>query len=230
MNTAQPRVNRDEIRQAVEQAGLALRGALRLEPEEQTGPLAGMRQIVLVGLIGRTGWDSFARSPEAGDGRPDPLDRWSERCLGELARHLGAQALFPFGGPPYWPFQRWAQRAEPLAPSPLGLLIHPDYGLWHSYRGALAFAEAIDWPPAAQAPSPCASCADQPCLTACPVSAFGPAGYDVAACAGWLRSPAGQTCMDQGCQARLACPVGRPFAHRPDQARFGMRAFLAARD
>ena len=24
--------------------------------------------------------------------------------------------------------------------SPLGLLIHPDYGLWHGYRGALLFA------------------------------------------------------------------------------------------
>ena len=41
-------------------------------------------------------------------------------------------ALFPFGGPPHFPFQQWARRAEPVHPSPIGLLIHPIYGLWHS--------------------------------------------------------------------------------------------------
>ena len=53
---------------------------------------------------------------------------------------------------------RWAQRAEPLHPSPLGVLIHPVHGLWHAYRGALAFAEPIELPPRADLPSPCASC------------------------------------------------------------------------
>ena len=37
-------------------------------------------------------------------------------------------------------------RAEAVAPSPLGILIHPDYGLWHAYRGALAFAERLALP------------------------------------------------------------------------------------
>ena len=51
---------------------------------------------------------------------------------------VGAAPIYPFGGPPYWPFQRWAQRAEAVFPSPLGILIHPEYGLWHAYRAALA--------------------------------------------------------------------------------------------
>ena len=72
-----------------------------------------------------------------------------------LARDLGALALFPFGGPPFWPFQQWARRSEPVHPSPIGLLIHPRYGLWHSYRGALGFREALDVPELAAAPSPC---------------------------------------------------------------------------
>ena len=28
-------------------------------------------------------------------------------------------------------------RAEGLKPSPLGVLVHPDFGLWHGYRGAI---------------------------------------------------------------------------------------------
>src|SRR5262249_42217658 len=80
-------------------------------------------------------------SAERAAGGADPLDRWSRRVVGGLAAELGAAALYPFGGPPWLPFQRWAKKAEPLHSSPLSVLIHPDWGLWHSYRGALVFAE-----------------------------------------------------------------------------------------
>lgn len=220
----------DTISAAIADSGLIARGFVSLSLEERAGPLADRASLVLIGLVGRHGWGAFGKSTEARDGLPDPLDRWSRRVIDELAIQLGAIALYPFGGPPFWPFQRWAQRAEPLHPSPLGLLIHPEYGLWHSYRGALAFAEKSALPPVAAAPSPCDSCAERPCLNACPVSAFGESGYDVQACSDHLRTEPGRTCMTGGCLARAACPVGRDFAHRPDQASFGMKAFLAARD
>ena len=211
---------------AVAQTGLVPRGAFRLDESERTGALAGLRTIVLAGMAGRDGWSAFAASPEARDGRDDPLDRWSRRLIGRLAREFGAKALFPFGGPPFWPFQQWARRAEPVHPSPIGLLIHPRYGLWHSYRGALGLAEALAVGEPEASPSPCESCAGRWCLKACPVGAFSADGYDVAACAGHLRSAAGADCMEAGCLARRACPVGADQAYGPDQARFLMRAFL----
>ena len=218
------------IEQAITAAGFAARGIVRLAGDERVGPLHGMRSLALIGFAGRRGWDSFTRSPEAGDGLPDPLDRWSRREIDRLAARLGAVAIYPFGGAPFWPFQRWGQRAELLYPSPLGLLIHPEHGLWHSYRGALAFAQEFALPEHGDAPSPCDSCRNRPCLSACPVDAFGASGYDVGGCADWLRTAGGTTCMERGCKARLACPIGRESAHRPDQAAFGMKAFLAARD
>jgi hypothetical protein len=128
------------------------------------------------------------------------------------------------------PFQRWAQRAEPVAPSPLGLLIHPRYGLWHSYRGALAFAQAFDVAAPKRAPSPCESCDGRPCLSACPVGAFTGDGYAVGDCASWVGSVAGRPCAETGCLARHACPVGRDYAYGPEQASFYMRAFVTARE
>ena len=100
--------------------------------------------------------------------------------LDDVARRFDATALYPSDGPPYLPFQRWAMKAEPVRSSPLGILIHPDYGLWHGYRGALAFAGALPLPPRDERASPCDDCADRPCLSTCPVAAFGEAGYDVA--------------------------------------------------
>jgi hypothetical protein len=211
---------------AIERAGLVPRGAFKLEDGERVGELADMRTIVLAGMVGREGWNAFAASPEASDGLADPLDRWSRRLIESLARELGGRALFPFGGPPFLPFRRWAQRAEPVHSSPIGLLIHPYYGLWHAYRGAIGFPEELAVPESAPVPSPCETCSGRWCLKACPVGAFSNTGYDVATCACHLRSAAGEDCMDFGCRARRACPVGADHAYGPEQANFLMRAFL----
>jgi len=219
----------ETVATAVEAHGLAAHGAFDLGDEERRGALAGAATIVLLGLDGRRGWAAFSASPEALDGGADPLDRWSRRVVDGLATALDARALHPFGGPPHWPFQRWAMRAEPLHVSPLGLLIHPSEGLWRGYRGALAFTERLAFPPRAAAPSPCETCDARACLSACPVGAFTGAGYDVAACVAQLESPAGRSCMEGGCMARRACPVGADRAYAPAQAGFHMRAFLSAR-
>ena len=210
-------------------AGLTFRGAFHATEADDPPTLPDGRRavtIVLMGFAGPGDWPGFAGSPEAADGLPNALDRWSWRVITTLAEAAGAIALFPFGGPPWLPFLRWAQRAEPVRPSPLGLLIHPDWGLWHAYRGALAFAETLDLPPPDTRPSPCETCADKPCLSGCPVGAFGPDGYDVPKCKTHIASPAGADCMALGCRARRACPVGRPYD--PEEASFHMRAFLGA--
>jgi hypothetical protein len=214
---------------AIERAGLVPRGAFLLADGERSGALADIRTVALVGMAGRSGWDAFAASPEAGDGIDHPLDRFSRRVISMLADDLGAQAFFPFGGPPYWPFQQWARRAEPVHPSPIGILIHPAYGLWHSYRGALGFTQAFEVPALEASSSPCDSCRERWCLKACPVGAFTIEGYDVGACAMHLRRAEGADCMTGGCLARRACPVGAEHAHGTEQARFTMRAFLRAR-
>jgi epoxyqueuosine reductase QueG len=116
--------------------------------------------------------------------------------------------------------------AEPCHRSPLGLLVHPRYGLWHGYRGALLFATRLDLPQRVSAGSPCAACAGRPCLAACPARAFTAAGYDVAACARQLAGTPEPACMGIGCLARHACPVGSEHRYAPAQARFHMQSFL----
>ncbi|WP_420962813.1 hypothetical protein [Brucella sp. IR073] len=184
---------------------------------------------VLVGHAGSSIWPHFSRwHANEGWGRADPLDDWSKQVLGEAARRLGARAVFP-SDKPWLPFQQWAKRAEGLKPSPLGLLIHPAYGLWHAYRGALLFDGAIDFPARGESEHPCDQCMAKPCLAACPVEAFDGAGYAVERCRDYLVTEAGKTCRDGGCLARLACPVGREYAYTPAQQQFHMAAFVGTR-
>jgi hypothetical protein len=210
----------EALEQALAPHGLILRGGFH--PTAGDGAPPGAGTLLLVGNAGPALWQAFARTRPDG---PDPLDRWIAAAVAPLADRFGARAFFPSDGPPYWPFQRWALRAEPVRPSPIGMLIHLRYGLWHAYRAALTFSEAIALPPGEDAPDLCGACADKPCLATCPVGAFGESGYDVEACLGHLRTAAGAACTTAGCLARRACPVGREAAHAPAQAGFHMQAF-----
>ena len=207
----------------VDELGLALRGGFHPAPGDGVPALpdgARAATLVMVGSIGGRFWEHLRAAPEASG--PHPIDRWTARVLAGLADAV----LFPFGGPPHHPFQRWAVRADPeLAPSPLGILIHPEYGLWHALRAALLFRDRIELPAARSRPSPCTACAGKPCLTTCPVGAFTDRGYDVTACRTYLATLSGQPCMIQGCQARLACPVGSAYRYKGAQAQHHMRAF-----
>jgi hypothetical protein len=216
----------DELAAELAAAGLLLRGGFRATPDDRLPEGAGT--VLMVGNAGPALWRVFPQAPEANDGQPNGLDRWTRRVMTELARRHGARAILPFDGPPYAPFQRWAQRAEPVAPSPIGILIHPDYGLWHAYRGALVFAGALELPAPDDRPRPCDRCPDQPCLTTCPVGAFTGEGYAVGVCADHIAEPEGRDCVAGGCLARRACPVGAAYRYAPEQAAWHMRAFLGA--
>jgi len=186
-------------------------------------------RLVLIGNAGPDMWRYFCA--ERRD-EPNPLDAWTRRSLDRAARTLAddigpVAVIYPFDGPPYPPFQRWAVTTGAAFPSPIGPLIHPVYGLWHAYRGAYRLAEAIDVPPPSET-SPCDACADRPCLSACPVDAFVGGHYDVPACVAHIDRVAGADCLDQGCRARRACPVGRAYIQEPAQARFHMDHFRAA--
>lgn len=180
-------------------------------------------------LIGTVGGDGFAAFEQARRDEPDPMDRWSKRVVDPIAAQLGARAAYP-SDKPYLPFQRWAQRAEDVHASPLGLLIHPVHGLWHAYRAALLFAGAVSGLPVRKGvASPCATCEAKPCLGACPAGAFTGTSYKIEACAAHLRADSDPRCRSLGCRARDACPAGRASRYDDAQIRFHMRAFAKAR-
>jgi len=205
---------------------------IRSESFEVLGWLDRSAEIYFGGtslvLIGNAGPAMFERFASERDPASDLMDQWTQAVLTPLADELGAQVQFPFDIP-HPPFLTWARAAHAGHTSPLGMNIHPRFGLWHAYRAAFIFDFAVDLPAMHDSNSPCDTCVDKPCLTACPVGAFSPAGYDVPACAAHLAAPEGKPCRTGGCMARVACPVGHEYFYSPAQTRFHMVAFMKAR-
>jgi hypothetical protein len=187
------------------------------------------RALVLVGHAGSSFWPHFAQWRGGQDaGLPHPLDAWSKTVIGAAARRLGLAAAYP-SDKPWLPFQAWVRRAQGLRQSPLGLLIHPRYGLWQAFRAAVLFDHVPqDLPAPLVEPHACDDCPARPCLSACPVGAFDGHDYDVAACRAHVARPEGADCLSGGCLARRACPVGRDYTYVPDQQAFHMAAFSRA--
>ena len=212
----------EALHAAIAASGFTLLGAFSPQPGDG---LADTVRTVL--LLGNAGPGMFRRFLVERSGCSETLDDWTRRRIDALARGLDVRAVYPFDRP-YPPIQAWARRAGAGFASPLGLNIHPQYGLWHAFRAALLFDRGV--PVDAQEPAshPCESCSERPCLRACPVSAFDGASYDTGRCADWISDEAGQDCMQSGCGARRACPVGRAYLYEPVQAHFHMRAFRDA--
>lgn len=211
----------DDLAKAAAREQLALLGAVH--PKAQDLAPEGCKTLVLLGAAEPGFWPHFTKTPEWRDGRPDPMDRWSTRVISRLAGDVGATALFPFGGPPYQPFFRWALASGHAWQSPVSLLVHATAGLMVSYRGALAFGTQLDLP--ALPAQPCLTCPDKPCLTACPSGALTEAGYDVPKCHAFLDTTAGAAQLQQGCHVRRACPVSQSYGRMEAQSAYHMSMF-----
>ena len=203
----------ETLNQEARKHALTVVAALHPEPNQT---------IVLLGPAEPDFWKYFSDSLEYKDGQPDPIDRWSERVVSALANQFSTRAVFPFGGPPYHPFIDWALRSHSVWKSPVQLLVHNTSGLFVSFRGALIFDERLELPAPEQ--SPCETCAEKPCLSACPAAALTSDGYDVSRCHEYLDTAAGAECLNNGCLVRRACPIGQN-KRLPSQSAFHMRAF-----
>jgi ferredoxin len=217
-----------ELSAVLAENGLILRGGFNFDAgEDAPDGLSGARAqaVVLVGQAGASTWPYFSRWHESQpEDLADPLDTWSRQVTGAAAEKFAARAVGP-NDKPYLPFQQWAMRAERLKPSPLGILMHPRYGLWHAFRGALLFENEISFPAAETPVHPCDACVDKPCLKSCPVDAYSPDGFAYRACLAHVRGSRGDSCRVGGCLDRNACPHGVHYRYPQDMQAFHMKAF-----
>ena len=216
----------DDIAEQLEPSGLTVLGVVNFDAGEGPAVEGGYsaRSVLLIGNAGGSMWPRFSAWLAQHEDCDEPLDTWSRQVIAPVATRQGGTAFYP-SDPPYQPFQQWAMKAIGLKPSPLGILMHPEFGLWFGFRGAIAFKDKAEGPAPKRNAHPCDSCPDKPCMTVCPVGAVTESGFSVTKCHQYLGDVAGQAgCMRSGCLARNACPVGSRHRYPDSQIRFHMQA------
>ena len=210
-------IEEDAIDRDLSEIGLSSRGGFVIGEDEDLYS-QNWRSLVMIGNLGGRFWQYFDRRKY---GHYDnPLDSWTKDILTPIGNKYGGKLVYPFEGPPYYPFIVWAIRSEGLSNSPLGMLMHPQYGLWHAYRGALLLEEECIFKVRAEDIHPCDTCLEKPCLRACPVGAFKEGSeFDVKSCRDYMNSSLENDCMDNGCKARKACMIGVEYQFGRDQLR-----------
>lgn len=179
-----------------------------------TGPDDGWRQLILVGHGGRRLWDCVQA---AKIDSPHPIDDYTirtiEHCFAARLPEHRYRLIYPGEHHPVG-LQQLGRLAGWHQPSPFMVGVDGRWGSWFAYRAViLADTDFAPTPPEISA-SPCATCAEQPCLAACPADALRDGSLRLAKCVAFRQqpdSPCAYTCL-----ARLACPVGAE--HRYDEA------------
>ncbi|MEM7209070.1 MAG: hypothetical protein AAF434_14700 [Pseudomonadota bacterium] len=215
-------MNTDNLEQGIAflaQNGLNLWGVLDCAriPESarelfspEINPSAYSRLIVL----GNTGAQLWKFLQARGMDRSDPIDSASldlakRFCESYLPRGKHT-VVFPTDY--VVPLQRVGAILGWGEPSPLGIGIHPERGLWWAYRSAIMTSIDVPVTTVVDASSPCDQCKSRACENACPAGAVNvEASFNVDAC---FRSRAlkNSICRDR-CHARLACPVGNEYRY-----------------
>lgn len=180
--------------------------------------------IILIGHGGKALWSAL--SMKAGR-ETDPIDRHSR----EAAVRFAEQVLVPSQYQLIYPGQEPValQQMGALAgwhnPSPLGLGINPDWGLWYAYRAALLTDAPLPEIAEPQANSPCHHCEERSCLSACPAQALAVGEpIDMARC-GCYRLAPDSACADR-CLARIECPVAPEHRYTLEQIQYHYRLSL----
>ncbi|MDI9314351.1 MAG: hypothetical protein QM529_06745, partial [Hydrotalea sp.] len=201
------------------------------------------RGLALWGAVGRGYWPYFLQYHQrASRHATHPLDNWSQTALQKITRRRASvfhkprfhksKLAFPFSSRLHVVGHVGGQRrhAKPIAfqqlaqhpaigftPSPLGMLIHPRFGLWVGFRGAtidrtmpkkIRRGAARKITIGQHHATPCGECDSKPCIAACPAGAVTAMGFDYPACNNYLNNHPACDCLRHGCVARTACPIG----------------------
>lgn len=185
---------------------------------DSLGAPGNYRQLILIGNGGRALWSAIKRGAMVS---PDPIDDFSRRAAEQwlAAQAPGCRSEIVYPGERPVGLQSLGELAGWHFASPFMVGINARWGTWFAYRAVLLadtdFALTRPPPDASAARSPCASCADRPCVDACPGRAMSDRRFALQRCVAYRQAPA--SACRATCLARLACPVGSEQRYSDEQ-------------
>ncbi|MCI0526039.1 MAG: hypothetical protein L0Y56_01105 [Nitrospira sp.] len=187
---------------------------------------------LIVGNGGKAFWHHYKnflqKNPEFEQGRTDPFDDYAVIILAEgekLLQEAGfkTKTIYPFVREKIrFSFQHLAILAGLGQIGKHGVLIHPEYGPWLSFRGAHLTNIPFNFEIPNQSFDPCKGC-PAPCITACPGSAVTGAGFSLSRC---IETKLVHPTCQQTCLSRFHCVYGTQYRFHEAELKFHTRFSL----
>jgi len=185
--------------------------------------LPGCQSVVVIGNGGRQMWTHFIEYLQADQRRfydsQHPLDDFIEHHIGLVdptpppsRRWIRCAATENT----FIDFRSLARQAGLGLQSHMGLIIHPEYGLWISFRAAILTTEQLPLTEPVTNNSPCYDCPKY-CEKNCIGAAFVDTQFSINRCSKFHKES--YLCHKQ-CNSRAACPVGIQHQHSEVQQCF----------
>jgi ferredoxin-like protein FixX len=177
------------------------------------------KQLIIFAHGGRRMWESVqaSRFTDA----DEPIDSFSidlvRRYFSETCSENTFEVLYP-GSKQVVPLQKLGRLAGWHHDSPFRIGVNLVWGSWFAYRVAVLADTEFEATLLFTAASPCLSCTDKPCLSACPAEALECGDFSLKLCIDYRLREHSQ-CKAQ-CLARLACPVGCEHRYSMEQINY----------
>lgn len=171
--------------------------------------------LCLLASGGKELWSHLPLPLKAAD---HPIDNYS---IGEILKFdPEAVILFPHNDLTI-PLQKLGRFFNLSRASLLGLDINNEFGVWFAFRGVFLTKKTIEKNIYPEFISPCESCVDKPCISACPAGAVSETqGLGIKACAQY-RLSLNNNCADK-CISRMSCPYKAHHQYDLEQIRYHM--------
>ncbi|HKI59569.1 MAG TPA: hypothetical protein VKA23_00925 [Mariprofundaceae bacterium] len=193
-----------------------LAGEVRDVLEKQVPQLERYKQLILIGHGGRRMWEVLQAS--AYRDRPEPVDSLSvdtvKKWLAEACPGAAYEIIYP-AAERLVPLQQLGALAGWHHASPFRIGINRQWGSWFAYRAVVLIDSDLPETAAETWGSPCESCVDKPCITACPAGAVADRERMLTLCIDY-RLQQDSHCARQ-CLSRLACPVAVEHRYSREQ-------------
>ena len=170
----------------------------QLDPENR------YRQLILIGHGGRALWEQMKA---AGLSLEHPIDEFTTATVEAwFAAQLpgGRHAMLYPGDAPVG-LQALGRLAGWHHESPFRVGVNAEWGSWFAYRAVVLVDTDLPATVPMSGESPCAGCADQTCVTACPAGALDECEFSLQKCIAYRRRPESRCRIT--CVARTSCPV-----------------------
>ena len=184
--------------------------------------------LLLLGHAGKKFWGVFTKNQTDGAmQKPDPVDFYSAEISKQAVdNHLSgvsAKQLFPSNDCPI-NLMALGKAFGWHSPSPLGMGIHREYGLWSAYRAVWwldlelpdNIKNTVDPKVPLEISNICQQCETQDCVTVCPGDAIDfKKNPDLVRCADYRLQDESQCAST--CLSRMACPYAKDHRYTESQ-------------